>query len=194
MTISCRVRFEVLKRDRFQCQYCGRSAPEVLLEVDHVVPRAAGGDDDQSNLRASCQDCNRGKSARMLEEGASAVSQEAVDEMRSRAERIARQDAYQEARRSYEAAMQLRLDAVWEAWCDAWGGYYDEVENMYRSPRVNFPWDSVVRDRIETLGVGRVLEAVEVTRLRCRRSYGSHPAKYFSGVLRNWDEQAMEER
>jgi hypothetical protein len=55
-------RFEILKRDSFTCSYCGRSAPKVELEVDHVVPRARGGSDEYSNLTTACTDCNRGKS------------------------------------------------------------------------------------------------------------------------------------
>ena len=43
------------------CQYCGQSAPDVVLEVDHIVPVAEGGDNDIMNLITSCRDCNRGK-------------------------------------------------------------------------------------------------------------------------------------
>ena len=64
--ISKSVRFEVFKRDSFKCQYCGRSAPDVILEVDHIVPVAEGGDNEMINLVTSCMDCNRGKSDRKL--------------------------------------------------------------------------------------------------------------------------------
>lgn len=36
IAISKRVRFDVFKRDSFKCQYCGKSAPDVILEVDHI--------------------------------------------------------------------------------------------------------------------------------------------------------------
>ena len=36
-------RFEIFKRDGFACLYCGRKAPEVELQVDHIVPVVAGG-------------------------------------------------------------------------------------------------------------------------------------------------------
>jgi hypothetical protein len=68
MALSVRTRFEVFKRDEFTCLYCGRKSPEVVLEIDHIVPRAAGGTDDQINLRTSCWDCNRGKSDKPLNE------------------------------------------------------------------------------------------------------------------------------
>lgn len=61
-----KIRFEVFKRDSFTCQYCGRSAPNVILEVDHIVPVAEGGTNEVINLITSCRDCNRGKGARLL--------------------------------------------------------------------------------------------------------------------------------
>lgn len=68
MPISVRTRFEVIKRDGFTCQYCGRRSPDVVLEVDHIVPVASGGVDDLMNLTTSCWECNRGKSDRPLGE------------------------------------------------------------------------------------------------------------------------------
>lgn len=62
MALSVRLRFEIFKRDDFTCRYCGRKSPEVVLEVDHITPRADGGDDDELNLVTSCWECNRGKS------------------------------------------------------------------------------------------------------------------------------------
>jgi hypothetical protein len=68
MSVSVRTRFEVFKRDEFTCQYCGRKSPEVVLEVDHIVPVAGGGMDDVVNLRTSCWACNSGKSDKPLSE------------------------------------------------------------------------------------------------------------------------------
>jgi len=64
--LSKKIRFEVFKRDSFTCQYCGKSAPDVVLEVDHINPVANGGDNDMFNLITSCKDCNRGKGKRTL--------------------------------------------------------------------------------------------------------------------------------
>ena len=65
-TLSKKIRFEVFKRDKFTCQYCGRTAPDVVLEIDHIEPISKGGSDDIMNLITSCFDCNRGKSNRKL--------------------------------------------------------------------------------------------------------------------------------
>ena len=54
-------RFKILKRDNYTCQYCGRSAPKVTLEIDHQKPVSKGGTNDINNLVTSCRSCNRGK-------------------------------------------------------------------------------------------------------------------------------------
>lgn len=67
-SLSKKIRFEVFKRDSFKCQYCGRGAPDVILEVDHIKPVSEGGTDDLTNLITSCFDCNRGKSNVLLDD------------------------------------------------------------------------------------------------------------------------------
>lgn len=64
--MSKRLRFEVLKRDNFKCQYCGASAPDATLEIDHLIPIKGGGDNEVLNLVTACSDCNRGKAAKSL--------------------------------------------------------------------------------------------------------------------------------
>lgn len=63
--IPPQLRFRVLQRDAFRCQYCGRSARDgATLHLDHVVPVAAGGATTEDNLITACDTCNLGKSAR----------------------------------------------------------------------------------------------------------------------------------
>lgn len=59
--LSKKTRFEIFKRDKFTCQYCGRTAPDVILEVDHIKPISDDGTNDILNLITSCRDFNRGK-------------------------------------------------------------------------------------------------------------------------------------
>ena len=63
MALSRRLRYEILRRDNHACRYCGASAPDAALTIDHVVPVALGGRDEPSNLVTACKDCNAGKSA-----------------------------------------------------------------------------------------------------------------------------------
>jgi len=75
--ISKKVRFEVFKRDSFKCQYCGASAPDVILEVDHIQPVAKRGKNDIMNLLTACKDCNAGKSDRLLDDSTAVSKQKA---------------------------------------------------------------------------------------------------------------------
>jgi hypothetical protein len=63
MAVSKRLRYEILRRDNHTCRYCGASAPDVPLRVDHVTPVALGGTDTADNLVTSCEPCNSGKSS-----------------------------------------------------------------------------------------------------------------------------------
>lgn len=60
--ISPRTRFAVFVRDKYKCQYCGRSGPNVSLHIDHRTPVSLGGSNDISNLVTACSECNLGKS------------------------------------------------------------------------------------------------------------------------------------
>ena len=59
--ISPKLRFDVFRRDKYVCQYCGACGPKVELEIDHIIPVSRGGTDDINNLKTSCFKCNRGK-------------------------------------------------------------------------------------------------------------------------------------
>ena len=74
--IGKKIRFEVFKRDSFTCQYCGRMAPDVILEVDHINPIAEGGNNEIINLITSCRDCNRGKGKKKLSDNAEIKKQQ----------------------------------------------------------------------------------------------------------------------
>ena len=75
MAVTKKTRFEVFKRDSFTCQYCGKIAPDVILEVDHINPKCKGGKDDIMNLITSCFDCNRGKGGRELSDNSTIKKQ-----------------------------------------------------------------------------------------------------------------------
>lgn len=71
-------RFYILTRDQYTCQYCGRSAPDVVLHVDHLQPVSLGGTNHPYNLLASCEACNISKSDTPLPESLLYRHQEAI--------------------------------------------------------------------------------------------------------------------
>ena len=60
--------YYIFERDNFTCAYCGKSSYEdkVKLHVDHIVPRATGGESVAGNLITSCSTCNVTKNAMAL--------------------------------------------------------------------------------------------------------------------------------
>ncbi len=64
-TINYRLRFLVMRRDNFKCCITGRSTatdPNVILEVDHIVPWDKGGETVMENLQTLAKEINIGKS------------------------------------------------------------------------------------------------------------------------------------
>lgn len=55
-----RIRLKILERDGYICQVRGPRCKAIANQVDHIIPVLDGGSWwDESNLRASCQPCNR---------------------------------------------------------------------------------------------------------------------------------------
>ncbi len=57
-------RINIWKRDRYQCQYCGKRPPSKDLTLDHVMPRAQGGIFSWENIVLACFTCNQKKAGR----------------------------------------------------------------------------------------------------------------------------------
>jgi HNH endonuclease len=113
VAISKRLRYEVFRRDNHACRYCGATAPQAKLTVDHVVPTSLGGTDEPSNLLTACSDCNFGKSASTPD--AALVTDVSADALRWGR-------AVTEAARILEREYQERVDLhrqfqdAWDAW------------------------------------------------------------------------------
>lgn len=119
MAVSNRLRFEILRRDRFACRYCGARADDgAVLEIDHVLPKVLGGDDKATNLVAACVDCNGGKTSSHPDspsiEDVEADSIRWWKAMRRAANKVlADREALAEARQQFEAS--------WNCWTYADG-------------------------------------------------------------------------
>jgi 5-methylcytosine-specific restriction endonuclease McrA len=59
-------RKNILRRDNFRCQYCGRDS--LTLTIDHIIPKARNGEDTWENLITACIECNNKKGDRSPEE------------------------------------------------------------------------------------------------------------------------------
>lgn len=113
MAVSQRLRYEILRRDNHACRYCGATAPDVKLNVDHVIPTSLGGSDKPDNLVTACAACNGGKTSSMP--GADPVADVEQETFRKAAE------LRREAKERRIAAF-VHLSMVW-AWAWEKTGY-----------------------------------------------------------------------
>ena len=59
----------IKERDNFTCCNCGNSTyaePNLLLEIDHIIPVAKGGRTSEDNLQTLCWKCNRAKGDKLI--------------------------------------------------------------------------------------------------------------------------------
>lgn len=66
--MTSKLRQAIKERDGFTCKYCGASVeqePNLLLEIDHIVPVSKGGLTTEDNLQTLCWRCNRSKGAKI---------------------------------------------------------------------------------------------------------------------------------
>lgn len=173
MAVRPKDRFEVFKRDGFTCQYCGRNTPDVVLEVDHVIPRAEGGGDELENLATACWDCNRGKGAGLL--GERAPVRDLDEQADLILEREAQLRVYNDAKRAERERKEADYFLAYNHWFDVWNA--DRLERYY------IPWESTLKHYIERLGVEDVMDAMDIAGGKFQH-VRSDSVKYFVGVLK----------
>ena len=170
MSVSTRLRFEILKRDGFRCHYCGATAMSAPLHVDHVLATSRGGTDDPGNLITSCQDCNLGKSNIDLEDvRATGADEQAVERALEHADQVR---AYLDAQREVDRARHEVLAYVADIWVKRVSSHWTENAEAH------------LRAAIRKHHLDHVVEAVEAV-ARKRINYEASHLKYFHGVLRN---------
>ena len=67
--LTATLREAVFQRDNYTCRFCGNSThkePNLLLEIDHIIPVAKGGCTVEENLQTLCWKCNRQKSSKII--------------------------------------------------------------------------------------------------------------------------------
>lgn len=146
--IPVSIRTEVFKRDMFTCQYCGRKAPEVVLEIDHIKPVAKGGTNHIMNLITSCFECNRGKGDRELSDTT------VIDKERAQIEML------------QERNEQLKMMLEWrEGLLDIEDKEIDAVNNLIRKKTgagFNEIGKKIISKLIKKYGLEEVLESTSI--------------------------------
>lgn len=160
--LSKKIRFEVFKRDKFTCQYCGASSPDVILEVDHITPVSKGGTNDLLNLITSCRNCNRGKTNKELSDDSTVKLQKK------------RLDELQERKEQREMMIQWRESLVEEL--------NEEVESISNIFMRDTAWKLTdegkrkIKILVKRFGYNEVYNATEISLDR-----------YYKGSIQSWD-------
>lgn len=132
--ISKKVRFEVFKRDKFTCAYCGSAAPNVILHIDHIKPVAKGGTNNILNLITACEGCNAGKSDRELSDNTTVQKQ------------------VNQAAEIQEKREQLQMMAAWiQSLQDLDGETISILENHWFKDAPNLSWNDYGKKEIKKL-------------------------------------------
>lgn len=170
--LATSLRFEVFKRDSFTCQYCGRKAPDVVLELEHIEPVSKGGSDELLNLITSCWQCNSGKGDRRLSDDAVIARQHAqLAELQERREQL---DMLLRWRDGNADLAEKEVDAFCDLWTKAVRGW-----------TVNDSGKASVRKLIAKHGIGRVLDALDrAATHKLAISGGKLDAEIVDGIFR----------
>lgn len=176
MAISKRMRFEILRRDNHTCRYCGQTAPDVKLAVDHVLPTALGGTDEPTNLVTACADCNNGKTS-------TSPDSELVADIDNHA--LLMQAAYAkavEARNKKRTHVGEHITAALNYWNEVAPKYYAAPIDAKSTLRYFFKMGITLDD---------VEEAMDIT-LGRDSVHAKGKWSYFCGIIRNYIKELEE--
>ncbi len=178
MGISPKTRFEVFKRDNFTCRYCGRKTPNVVLEIDHVIPKSQGGTDELENLVTSCWECNRGKGKTLVSEVAEVASPHDRAVLLLELERQLQEYNTVKARVRHRENEDIRMLLA----------YWDEL--AFGAAR-KFPSEVSLRMFLRYIPREDIMDAMEIA----MESQGDwRGVKYLYGILHNWRKQRKYQR
>jgi len=198
--LTKKTRFEVFKRDSFTCQYCGKAAPDAVLQVDHIRPVSKGGDNEIVNLVTSCRSCNAGKSDRELSDDAAIQKQRAqLEELNERREQLEMMLEWREGIRSIKDdyvravidAFEIGLDHQWkvnehgERNARRWVNKFDLTEIL---EAIDISIDRYVRyngDELNSDSANKAFTKVPGIIYNRRRPEDERELFYIRGIIRN---------
>jgi CRISPR/Cas system Type II protein with McrA/HNH and RuvC-like nuclease domain len=167
MSLTKRVRFEVFKRDGFKCQYCGQTPPAVTLEVDHINPKAEGGEDDINNLITACFDCNRGKGARTLDQAPPTLTVN-IELIAEKEEQVKAYNRLLATQRKRERKTAERVNDVYKSAFPEW-----ELSDKFINTSLSV--------FIKSISEEKLIEAMQIACMNIRYNSGG-AIRYFCGI------------
>lgn len=166
-------RFDILKRDLFTCQYCGRRPPNVILHVDHILAVVLGGGSSDDNLVTSCSDCNLGKSDKPMDRVLSPIPLS----IEGRKEKLDQLAAYQQFLAEESLVYEKMVDKV----CIRWAVRDGQDEN---AESWSLPWEleGAARKFVKMLPMDGIFEAIDIAFDRYPKAVHHYRFKFFCGI------------
>jgi len=166
-----KARFDVFNRDGFKCQYCGRTPPAIVLELDHIIPKSKGGPDNIDNYITACFDCNRGKGKHRLDNIPSSVN----DNVELLKEKRRQLKAFNRLIEQQEREFDVGIQAINEIFSSA---FQDRI------PTEIFSRTSTKR----FLGLLPLIKVEDAMALACYKKPDDpeRAIQYFCGICWNW--------
>lgn len=167
MAITKKLRFEVFKRDDFKCAYCGKSPPEVTLEIDHIHPKSKGGKDDINNYITACFDCNRGKRDIPLDR----IPNKLIDNLEVLKEKEDQIKEYRKFIQKIERRVRKDIEDVAQVYRENYPGY--DLSDQFKN--------TSIRKFLQLLPKHEVIDSLRLAVSR-KDNDGEGAIKYFCGV------------
>lgn len=164
-----KIRFDIFKRDNFTCQYCGRKTPEIILELDHIVPRSKGGLDELHNLITSCYECNRGKGAEPLSK--IKTRKDLKGDLYLLAEKELQLKEYYKLREKVEKRIRKEVSEI--------ASYFFSKEDTAFA----FPYERDIKQFLKIFTKYDIMEAIDIARAKLPRGDDRNRYRYMCGVL-----------
>ena len=175
-SISAKSRFDIFKRDKYTCVYCGATPPDVVLHIDHVTPVCLGGDNAQTNLVTACSSCNQGKSGTPLNTAPKSLDDQMAEQIEKR-KQIEERNKYLMSIREREDEDIAEVGRYWH------NLYKDEIDGwVFGTAR-----KPAVRLFLTILSKVDVLEAMDLahSKVPVRYDRDDQTYKYFCGICWN---------
>lgn len=172
-------RFEIFKRDNFTCQYCGKTPPEVVLEIDHIIPKSKKGKDFPENKITACFECNRGKSNILL------TDKQAKGKIKENLELLKEREIQLTEYNKILANQQRKITRSIKKICNLWTELCDDEYSL------NHNGQSDLRNLLNKFTEQEIIKAMYIA-VKIRDVEGRF--KYMCGILHNWRKTKQQEQ
>ena len=164
-------RFEIFKRDNFTCQYCGKTPPEVVLEIDHIIPKSKKGKDFPENKITACFECNRGKSNILL------TDKQAKGKIKENLELLKEREIQLTEYNKLISKQRQKTNRSVRKICNYWTELFDFEYSLNQNGQAD------LRNLLNKFTEQEILKAIDIA---VKIKDAESRFKYMCGILHNW--------